>query len=178
MKPDFLNVLLGLFLAIAILAVMLALLYGCSPDTDTPTRPRSHSLRSETPGVYSAALVGTWSNAPHLPRVEIRIEPGAYWYAAVYPFPGFVCQGVQHAVVNPMYFDGLVPDDTTAHFLAFWSGGVNHLWNAFGYFEADYRQTWAARDTVIGPLIEGRWIMSVYGECMTARESRFWLHRE
>jgi len=174
---DLIDWALAAWLAVMVLAAVMLLLTGCGAAPDTVTQPGPDAaLRVEHPGAYALATEGAYSNAPRLPRVNVVIASDGSWVADVGPVPGFTCQGVPYAVRQPMYFQGTGAVDTTAHLLDFWQSAVNG-WPAYGYFEADYRQSWPARDTVLVGLIEGRWIMSVYGECQAAQERPFWITR-
>lgn len=173
---DLIDWVLAVWLAVMILAAVVLLLTGCSAESPTVTRPERPDLHTETPGEAEPAIEGHYHNTPRHTRVNVVIASDGTWEADVGPVPGFACQEVKDGVRQPMYFSGTGAVDTTAHLLDFWQSEVEG-WPAYGYFEADYRHSWPARDTVLVGLIEGRWIMSVYGECQAAKSRPFWITR-
>jgi hypothetical protein len=90
--------------------------------------------------------------------------------------PHLTCKDTLLSLEPSMVISGQEAADTTAHLVAPWKkADYSHL-PVYGYFETTYHHTFLSKQgRNIGPLIEGKFILSVGGACQSATESHFWL---
>lgn len=161
---------------LACLLLILAVV-GCSGGSSSPVRPRG----DDGPPI---PIDGTYSNLPRHPHVEVVIDSTGAWQARVWnpsvkpgeESPYITCQDTLLALTPIMEFAGRGAADTTAHLLGFWKDTTHPRLPMYGYLEARYHHTFLTKHGEnAGPVISGKFILSIGGACQQAEVTRFWL---
>jgi hypothetical protein len=118
--------------------------------------------------------------------VELVIETDGTWMATVWnplapngeESPYITCRDTLLALSPVLRFSGEGAVDTTAQFVGSWQDQSESRLPQFGYFEASYFHTFLTRDSLdAGPLIVGRYHLTISGSCQRTMGKRFWLRQ-
>jgi hypothetical protein len=166
-------------------SILLALcLAGCSGGSGSPVQPGADD---DPPPGPASPIDGTYSNLPRRPHVELVIESNGDWTARVWNpsadtsagTPYMTCRDTLLALSPEMVFSGQGAVDSTARFVGFWQEASHPRLPHSATLQASYEPHFFTKDsTDVGPIIAGRYILSVGGACQATIEDRFWLRPE